>query len=169
MQAIAIPYRTVAREHGGKRTGRTMIIVYWDEVPCRLVNGTTVCCDVVPCRLVNGTIVFCDEPCRLVNGIIVFCDVVPCSLVNGSIIFCDVVPCSLANGSIIFCDVVPSSLANGAIVSLSPISIVSNLVCPEDGSGTFARNVCTFVPNYAASHRRRLLMFMATAVKTSSL
>jgi hypothetical protein len=117
-----------------------MIIVYWDEVPCRLVNGT-----------------------------IVFCDVVPCSLINGTIVFCDVGPCKLVNGTIVFWDVVPCSLLNGAIVSLSPASIVLNLTCPEDGSGTFARNVCTCVPNYAASHRRILLMFMATAVRTTSL
>ena len=45
-----------------------MIIVYWDEVPCGLINGTIVFCDVL-CRVVNGTNVFCDVVlCRVVNG-----------------------------------------------------------------------------------------------------
>ena len=126
--------------------------------------------DVVPCILINGTIVFYDVvPCSLINGTIVFCDVVQCRLVNGTIVFCDVVPCRLVNGTIVFCNVVPCSFLNCAIVSLSSTSSVSNLTCPEDGSGTFARNVCTCVPNYAASYRRRLLIFMATAVRISSL
>jgi len=141
-----------------------------DAVPCSLINVTIVFCDVVPCSLINGISVFCSVvPCRLVNGINVFCVVVPCSLINGIIVFSDVVLCRWVNGTIVFCDVMPCSLLNGTIVSVSPTSIVPNLTCPEDGSGTFARNVYTCVPYYAASHRRRLLMFMATAVRTSSL
>ena len=93
----------------------------------------------------------------------------PCRLVNGTIVFWGMVPCRLVNGTIVFWDTVPCRLVNGAIVSLSPASVVLILTCPEDGSGTFARNVCTCVPNYAALHRRRLLMSMATAVRTPSL
>ena len=106
----------------------------------------------VPCSLINGTTVFWDMVlCRLVNGTIVFSDVVPSSLVNGTTLFWDMVLCSLVKVPLYsskWCRVV---FLDVSIVSLSPASIVLNLTCPEDGNVTFARNVCTCVPNYAAS------------------